>query len=145
MRRRTEWDKRLYAGRKERSFADAKQLHGHRYARTWGLHRAAEQCLLAAAGLRLAAPSRVAAPHGASEQRIDSIPALAFPSELSLRMQNPTLRKTWGSSTVWPANAGFFFASRYQDFLCSTSLTCCRPLSGSVSMSRQYVWVAPSR
>ncbi len=137
MRRRTEWDKRLYAGRKERSFADAKQLHGHRYARTWGLHRAAEQCLLAAAGLRLAAPSRVAAPHGASEQRIDSIPALAFPSELSLRMQNPTLRKTWGSSTVWPANAGFFFAPRYQDFLCSTSLIRCRPLSGSVSMSRQ--------
>jgi hypothetical protein len=33
----------------ERSFADAKQLHGHRYARMRGLVRAAEQCLLAAA------------------------------------------------------------------------------------------------
>ncbi|MHA6884352.1 transposase, partial [Ralstonia pseudosolanacearum] len=33
----------------ERSFADAKQLHGHRYARMRGLRRVAEQCLLAAA------------------------------------------------------------------------------------------------
>jgi hypothetical protein len=31
------------------SFADAKQLHGHRYARMRGRRRAAEQCLLAAA------------------------------------------------------------------------------------------------
>ncbi|MHA6822368.1 transposase, partial [Ralstonia pseudosolanacearum] len=51
-RRLTEWGKRLYARRKEtveRSFADAKQLHGHRYARMRGLRRVAEQCLLAAA------------------------------------------------------------------------------------------------
>lgn len=44
--------KRIYKRRKEtveRSFADAKQLHGHRYARMRGLVRAAEQCLLAAA------------------------------------------------------------------------------------------------
>ena len=44
--------KRIYKRRKEtveRSFADAKQLHGHRYARMRGLARAAEQCLLAAA------------------------------------------------------------------------------------------------
>lgn len=44
--------KRIYKRRKEtveRSFADAKQLHGHRYARMRGLRRAAEQCLLAAA------------------------------------------------------------------------------------------------
>ncbi|KVN60007.1 transposase [Burkholderia ubonensis] len=33
----------------ERSFADAKQLHGHRYARMRGLRKVAEQCLLAAA------------------------------------------------------------------------------------------------
>ncbi|WP_230847346.1 transposase [Burkholderia mallei] len=44
--------KRIYARRKqtvERSFADAKQLHGHRYARMRGLRKVAEQCLLAAA------------------------------------------------------------------------------------------------
>jgi hypothetical protein len=33
----------------ERSFADAKQLHGHRYARMRGLMNVREQCLLAAA------------------------------------------------------------------------------------------------
>jgi hypothetical protein len=50
--RLTEWGKRLYKRRKEtveRSFADAKQLHGHRYGRFRGLRRMAEQCLLAAA------------------------------------------------------------------------------------------------
>lgn len=44
--------KRLYARRKEtveRSFADAKQLHGHRYARYRGLAKVKGQCLLAAA------------------------------------------------------------------------------------------------
>ena len=43
--------KRIYARRKEtveRSFADAKQLHGHRYARMRGLNNVTEQCLLAA-------------------------------------------------------------------------------------------------
>lgn len=43
--------KQIYARRKEtveRSFADAKQLHGHRYARMRGLHNVREQCLLAA-------------------------------------------------------------------------------------------------
>lgn len=51
-RRLTDWGKRVYARRKEtveRSFADAKQLHGHRYARMRGLLRVSEQCLLAAA------------------------------------------------------------------------------------------------
>ncbi len=46
------WGKRVYKRRKEtveRSFADAKQLHGHRYARYRGLTRVAVQCLLAAA------------------------------------------------------------------------------------------------
>jgi transposase len=44
--------KRIYKRRKEtveRSFADAKQLHGHRYARMRGLTRVQQQCLLAAA------------------------------------------------------------------------------------------------
>lgn len=44
--------KSLYSHRKEtveRSFADAKQLHGHRYARMRGIRKVLEQCLLAAA------------------------------------------------------------------------------------------------
>ena len=44
--------KAIYQRRKEtveRSFADAKQLHGHRYARMRGLKNVREQCLLAAA------------------------------------------------------------------------------------------------
>lgn len=43
--------KRIYKRRKEtveRSFADAKQLHGHRYARFRGLSKVQQQCLLAA-------------------------------------------------------------------------------------------------
>ncbi|MBV6305394.1 IS1182 family transposase [Candidimonas humi] len=50
-RRLTQWGKRVYARRKEtveRSFADAKQLHGHRYARMRGLSKVLEQCLMAA-------------------------------------------------------------------------------------------------
>ena len=43
--------KKIYARRKEtveRSFADAKQLHGHRYARFRGLTRVMQQCFMAA-------------------------------------------------------------------------------------------------
>lgn len=43
--------KRIYKRRKEtveRSFADAKELHGHRYARLRGLAKVQEQCLMAA-------------------------------------------------------------------------------------------------
>ena len=50
--RHTPWGKRIYKRRKEtveRSFADAKQLHGHRYARFRGLTAVACQCLFAAA------------------------------------------------------------------------------------------------
>jgi hypothetical protein len=50
--RKTQTGKVLYQRRKEtveRSFADAKQLHGQRYIRMRGLLRAQEQCLLAAA------------------------------------------------------------------------------------------------
>lgn len=50
--RLTAWGKRLYRRRcetVERSFADAKQLHGHRYARYRGLSRVRAQSLLAAA------------------------------------------------------------------------------------------------
>lgn len=50
--RLTAWGKAIYKRRKEtveRSFADAKQLFGHRYARFRGLVKVACQCLLAAA------------------------------------------------------------------------------------------------
>lgn len=50
--RKTLWGKAIYKRRKEtveRSFADAKQLHGHRYARFRSLVRVRCQCLLAAA------------------------------------------------------------------------------------------------
>ena len=49
--RKTPWGKAIYKRRKEtveRSFADAKQLHGHRYARFRGLIKVQWQCLLAA-------------------------------------------------------------------------------------------------
>lgn len=49
--RLTDWGKRIYERRKEtveRSFADAKQLFGHRYARYRGLTGVKWQCLLAA-------------------------------------------------------------------------------------------------
>ncbi len=50
--RLTELGKRLYGPRKEtveRSFADAKELHGHRYARFRGQAKVQAQCLLSAA------------------------------------------------------------------------------------------------
>ena len=50
--RKTAKGKAIYKRRQEtveRSFADAKQLHGHRYIRMRGLLRAQEQCLLSAA------------------------------------------------------------------------------------------------
>jgi Transposase DDE domain len=50
--RLTPWGKAVCKRRKEtveRSFADAKELHGHRYARFRGLAKAAFQCRIAAA------------------------------------------------------------------------------------------------
>jgi len=50
--RLTEEGRAIYARRKEtveRSFADAKELHGYRYARYRGLNKVKGQCLLAAA------------------------------------------------------------------------------------------------
>lgn len=50
--RKTAVGKKIYARRKEtveRSFADGKQLHGHRYARLRGLDKVQQQCLLSAA------------------------------------------------------------------------------------------------
>jgi transposase len=50
--RYTDQGKKIYKRRKEtveRSFADSKQLHGHRYARLRGIGKVFEQCLLCAA------------------------------------------------------------------------------------------------
>lgn len=50
--RKTPAGKKIYARRKEtaeRSFADGKELHGHRYARLRSLDKVQEQCLLSAA------------------------------------------------------------------------------------------------
>jgi len=68
--RLTAWGKLVYGRRKEtveRSFADAKQLFGHRYARFRGLVRVRCQCLLTAAAqnikkiaLLVARPNRLA-------------------------------------------------------------------------------------
>jgi hypothetical protein len=49
--RLSQWGKKVYARRKEtieRSFADAKQHHGHRYARFRGRAQVQMQCLLTA-------------------------------------------------------------------------------------------------
>lgn len=62
--RLTDWGKRVYERRREtveRSFADAKQLHGHRYARFRGLHRVQAQCLLAAASQNMKKIARLLA------------------------------------------------------------------------------------
>ena len=62
--RLTERGKHLYARRKEtveRSFADAKELHGHRYARFRGLAKVRAQCLLAAAAQNMKKIARLLA------------------------------------------------------------------------------------
>lgn len=62
--RTTAWGKQHYRRRcetVERSFADAKQLHGHRYARFRGLERVRAQCLLAAACQNMKKIARVRA------------------------------------------------------------------------------------
>lgn len=54
----------IYARRKEtveRSFADAKQLHGYRYARYKGLKRVQGQCLLVAAAQNIKKIAQMAA------------------------------------------------------------------------------------
>ena len=73
-RRLTDWGKRVYARRKEtveRSFADAKQLFGHRYARFRGLMRVQCQCLMAAAAQnmkKIALSAATARPHSLRKQ-----------------------------------------------------------------------------
>ena len=66
--RLTAWGRNIYKRRKEtveRSFADAKQLHGHRYARFRGLVGVACQCLLAAAAQNIKKIAMALAPKAA--------------------------------------------------------------------------------
>lgn len=59
-----QWGRKVYARRKEtveRSFADAKELHGHRYARFRGLAKVQAQCLLAAAAQNMKKIARLLA------------------------------------------------------------------------------------
>ena len=68
--RLTPWGKAVYARRKEtieRSFADAKQLHGHRYARFRSLVRVRVQCLLAAAAQNIKKIAMAMAPRVATK------------------------------------------------------------------------------
>jgi transposase len=54
--------KRIYKRRKEtveRSFADAKELHGHRYARMRGISKVSEQCLLSATAQNIKKIARI--------------------------------------------------------------------------------------
>ncbi|ACI99014.1 IS1182-like element ISRce2 family transposase [Rhodospirillum centenum] len=66
--RKTPWGKAIYKRRKEtveRSFADAKQLFGHRYARFRGLLGVTWQCLLAAAAQNIKKIALAIAPKAA--------------------------------------------------------------------------------
>ncbi len=68
--RLTDWGKRIYKRRKEtveRSFADAKQLFGHRYARFRGLTAVTSQCLLAAAAQNVKKIAIAITPKAASQ------------------------------------------------------------------------------
>ena len=62
--RLTPQGKKIYERRKEtveRSFADAKELHGHRYARFRGLEKVRAQCLMAASAQNIKKIARLLA------------------------------------------------------------------------------------
>ena len=79
--------KRIYRRRKEtveRSFADAKQLHGHRYARMRGLAKVQQQCLLAATAQNIKKIALLLS-------RVD--PDTPFPVFLALMNAYPEMRR----------------------------------------------------
>jgi len=85
--RLSEYGKAIYARRKEtveRSFADAKQLHGHRYARMRGLKKVLEQCLLAAACQNMKKIALIIA------RRLNTPPD--WPAEVAMPVFNSILR-----------------------------------------------------
>ena len=70
--------KRIYKRRKEtveRSFADAKELHGHRYARLRGIAKVQEQCLLCACAQNIKKIALILAREGQSgtKTRLDRL------------------------------------------------------------------------
>lgn len=78
--RLTPWGKRVYQRRQEtveRSFADAKELHGHRYARFRGLRRVQGQSLLAAACQNMKRIARLLALYWFA-QRVSGTPVAAL-------------------------------------------------------------------
>lgn len=96
--RQTASGKAIYKRRKEtieRSFADAKQLHGHRYMRMRGLLRAKEQCLLSAACQNMKKMALLA------EREAEKASA-GLKTLLSMRLKSfqATLMAIWPSKTL---------------------------------------------
>ncbi|WP_249417748.1 IS1182 family transposase [Pusillimonas minor] len=99
-RRLTPAGKKIYARRKEtveRSFADAKQLHGHRYARLRGLKKVMEQCLLAATAQNMKKIALLLA------QLLTSFYAKTGPRRLRIGAQINALRSLLALTTKRPA------------------------------------------
>lgn len=90
--RLTEFGKRIYARRKEtveRSFADAKELHGHRYARFCGLAKVQVQSLLSAACQNMKKMALLLAPLGLSCKYLQPICLYFAPRSLGLARLRP--------------------------------------------------------
>jgi hypothetical protein len=99
--RLTPWGKRIYTRRKEtveRSFADAKQLHGHRYARFKGLLAVTCQCLLAAAAQNI---KKSLLPWRSGLPGPEPLPEIHRPAS----KQNPAENRR-GLSAVWGGPIG---------------------------------------
>lgn len=102
--RLTPWGKALYKRRQEtveRSFADAKQLHGHRYARLRGLSKVREQCLLAAAAQNMKKIAQILA-------RLLWLKSLAIPGlqrQIRKWARKLAYREHWHSGREYWANS----------------------------------------
>jgi len=95
--RLTDLGKRLYAPRKEtveRSFADAKELHGHRYARFRGLSKVQAQCLLSAACQNMKKMALVLA-RKARKAAEEALLRLRFALRIALAGFSPSEWPTW--------------------------------------------------
>jgi len=112
--RLTSWGKHIYNGARRPSnvLADAKQLHGHRYARFRGLLAVTCQCLLAAA----ARTSR--------KSLSPSLPGRSWPDSTldtdSQPIKTKPRRKSAGFvSGLEPSSGLFLFHTRYSRSMCS--------------------------
>lgn len=98
--RLTETGKRLYKRRKEtveRSFADAKELHGHRYARFRGLAKVRAQALLAGACQNMKKMARLLA--RAAARLLHAL----RPARTPIGLFQPRLRDLAGGLSLRPA------------------------------------------